>query len=343
MEIKILPRRSKKNQGFSQQLWIKEGDGLYKVYKNTEHTVQFSGPPNNPFQYTMAKILGNLTIDYKPVSSATEKTDKTEYINKKFYEPESLVIENAVFDQNGKYYLKICGYCKEKPAKLRILLQCNIVLCEMVIQFASDALIKSLRKKKMPQIESDQMTFDPPYLEDSENPQKSKKRKASEFGTFSILDPTSSPDVNTLLTSFTNVPIITVRSPKGESTVMPTSEMPLKIESSIYKEYQQDIFSKLDRITKLHDKFVYVVTQANELLFTDTQQKFDDIKLKLDDLYRKLTFFACEQAELTLPYLFDRQSRLSKIGNELYDLQEKLSEEDKRISTHRAEYETPFF
>jgi hypothetical protein len=280
MEIKILPRLSKKNQGFSQQLWIKEGDGLYKVYKNTEHTVQFSGPPNNLFQYTMAKILGNLTIDYKPVSSATEKTDKTEYINKKFYEPESLVVENAVFDQNGNYYLKICGYCKDKPAKLRIQLQCNIVLCEMVIQFASDALIKSLRKKKMPQIESDPMAFDPPYLEDSENPQKSKKRKASEFGTFSILDPTLSSDVNTLLTSFTNVPIITVRSPKGESTVVPTPEMP-----SIIKEYHQDIISKLDRITKLNGKFAYVISQANELLFTDTQQKFDDIKLKLVILF----------------------------------------------------------
>jgi len=170
MEIKILPRRSKKNQGCPQQLWIKEGDGLYKVYKNTEHTLQFSGPPNNPFLYTMAQILGNLTIDYKPVSSATEKTAKTEYINKKFYEAESLTIENAVFDQNGKYYLKICGYCKDKPAKLRIHLQCNFVPCEMVIQFASDALIKSLRKRKTAQTESDQITFDAPinsYLEDS--------------------------------------------------------------------------------------------------------------------------------------------------------------------------------
>lgn len=137
-----------------------------------------------------------------------------------------------------------------------------------------------------------------------------------------------------------------MRSHKGESTVMPKSGMPLisgslKINSLIYKEYRQDIVSKLDRIAKLRDKFAYVINQANELYIIPPQ--FTDIQLKLDEIYQTVTLLAYEQVEPTFPYLFDRQARLSKISNDLYDLQEKVSEEDKRISTHKAECETPFF
>jgi hypothetical protein len=134
---------------------------------------------------------------------------------------------------------------------------------------------------------------------------------------------------------------MTISSHKGgDVLVAPKVEVPCN--SILYMDYQQDIKYKLERINRLRNKINNILFETSSMAFIILPQ-FNEILQKLDDIQKTVAIFEQEQLEPTLYFLLERQSRLSRIANELSDLQEDVSSEDKRISTQRAEFETPIF
>jgi len=356
MDIILLPRPIKKSidkQEATRQLWFENEEGMYKVYKKTEHTLQLSGPANKPFICQFILVVGTLSLDYTSVRTATELVSQNEMRNAKFMDSNEIT-ENFVFGNDSKYYLKICGSCARKPAKLCIRLHCDGLLFEKYIQFVSDSLVKSLRKNGInPSSTSiNKRTSEIPV------PIHVKRYKQNKDSyEISLDDIPSEPQVDLILRSMQpgESPVFTDFTRKGVNGITVPSQHSNAVASAggagvdvisqpnlfnpiFFQHYEHSITLRKHNIQTLQGKLPALKTLIIQIqnIFGDAEEFFNKLQIiefKLHEMYQLIETLEHEQPEPSLPFLVDRQDRLLKLSDNLFTVQEELSTIDKYLST----------
>jgi len=308
MQIDLLLSPSKKNKA-PKQFWIRDDKlNQFKVYKNMEHTLELSGQPNAEFDCTLSHKTGNLTINYKAIENLEVKPVNSDYINKQFTEEADVLVKQGHFNDDGKFYIKITGYCKQKPATLRIRLEdyLHLDVCETFIQFASDALIKALRKRKTQSLSENREDIMP----------KPKKQKMSGL---SVISATSCPEF-ILETMNDNINMTAPAIKANYIQVVPKFENTLVIPA-----FRDQLISIINR--KLHD-INRLNTKLNQCYsgLPRNLHQLNEIKTELESLQNQLFLLLSEQLPLTIHYVFERQAQLHDISDRLFNLQESIYE-----------------
>jgi len=317
MQVNFLLSFPKKNKA-PRQFWIKDDkQNQIKVYKNMEHTLELCGQPDTEFKYTISYKSGNLTINYKVMENLEEKPVNSDYINKQFTDEGDKIVDQARFNGDGKFYMKISGYCKNKPATLRIRLDgdSELCYCEIFIQFASDALIKALRKRKIQSLSENREDIIVP---------KTKKQKIHGLSITPSAPATLCPDfiLETMDGNINMKALITKATalqqvPKFETIVVPPT---------FRQDYFNTITIKLIEINRLNTKLMAICNRyyGHEFLL-----QFNFIRETLDNLQAQLEPLQSEQLPLTIHYICERQALLNSIGNKLFDLLEEINDLEK--------------
>jgi len=288
-----------------------------------EHTLELCGQPNTNFKYTMSYRSGNLTINYKVMENLEEKPVNSDYINKQFTDEGDEIVEQAHFNCVGKSYLKISGYCKHKPATLRVRLDGDSELCfyEILIQFASDALIKALRKRKIQSLSENREDIIVP---------RTKKQKINGLSITPSALATSCPDFIIGTMEDSNINMMTHNIKANTLQQVPKFETILvtQLPATFRQDYLNTITIKIHEIHRLNTK---LITIGNQYYETDFILRFNInvIRETLDDLQALLVPLQSEQLPLTIHYIFERQAQLNAIGIKLFNLQEEIYELEK--------------
>jgi len=361
MDIIILPRPIKKSvnkQEAARQLWVENEEGMYKVYKKTEHTLQLTGPANKPFMCQFILIMGTLSLDYTSVRSANELVSQNEMCNTKFMDSNEIE-ENFTFGNDGKYYLKICGSCSRKPAKLCVRLHCNGLQFEKNIQFVSDSLVKSLRKNTK-QSTAGKRTSD--ILPQSQS--KRHKQNSHINYEYSLEDEPRDLILSSMQSN--ESPVIVNYTYKGATanitaTTTTTNTNNNNNNSSaaaavisqtnlfnpiFFRNYENSFLLRKHNIQVLHSKVLSMKTLVIQIqdIFTDAEEYFSRLQMleyKLTEMYQLIETLEHEQPEQTLPFLVDRQDRLLKLSDNLFSAQDEISLIDKNISISLMPNESP--
>jgi len=329
LQFNIL-RSSPKRNKCPRQFWIKDDkQNQIKVYKNMEHILELCGQPNTEFKYTISYKSGSLTINYKVMENLEEKPVNSDYINKQFTDEVDKIAEHALFNDAGKFYMKISGYCKYKPATLLVRLDgdSELCFCEILIQFASDALIKALRKRKIQSLSENREDIIVP---------KTKKQKINELSIIPSTSATLCPDflIGTMMED-SNTNIILHNSKANALQQAPKFETILvtQLPTTFRQDYLNTINTKIHDINKLNTK---LITICNQYIVSDLLQ-FNFIRESLDTLQAQLVPLQSEQLPLTIHYIFERQAQLNAIGIKLFNLQEEIYDLEKSVSVQDSD------
>jgi len=322
MQVNIL-RSLPKNNKCPRQFWIKDDkQNQIKVYKNMEHILELCGQPNTEFKYTISYKSGSLTISYKVMENLEEKHVNSDYINKQFTDEVDKIADHALFNDVGKFYMKISGYCKYKPATLLVRLDgdSELCFCEILIQFASDALIKALRKRKIQSLSENREDIIVP---------KTKKQKINELSIIPSVSATSCPDfIIGTMDSNINMMSLTIKANALQQVPKFETILVTQLPTTFRQDYLNTINTKIHDINKLNTK---LITICNQYFVSDLLQ-FNFIRESLDTLQAQLVPLQSEQLPLTIHYIFERQAQLNAIGIKLFNLQEEIYDLEKSVS-----------